>query len=187
MEVQLIPNVISHRIDRKERLVNELKGQGIEKYVEWDGVWSEKTVVKNINLAHKQIVEWARDENLEKVLIMEDDIQFCDKGAFDYYLQNEPADYDIYLAGIYLGVIKNDNTVSAFTGMHCYIVHNRFYDTFLNTSKDIHIDHSLKDLGKYVVCNPFAAVQYNGWSDNSQKYCNYDCLLEHRKLYKHVL
>lgn len=183
MELQVIPNIIHHRIDRMDRLKKELEGQGIVKYNLWDGVWSERTVVKNINLAHKQIVQWAKDEGLPKVLIFEDDIFFCDKGAFDYYLQNEPTDYDIYLGGIYLGVIK-DNLVKAFTGMHCYMVHERFYDTFLSTPTEIHVDHSLKDLGKYIVCDPFIAIQHNGWSDNSKKHCDYTFMFENRNLYK---
>lgn len=185
MAVQLTPNVINIRPDRVPRLLDEFKRQGIKDYNLWDGIYDRKTVQENINCAHKQIVEWAKEECLSKVLIMEDDISFTDTKAFDYYLQNEPSDYDIYLGGIYLGIIKN-GVVDAFTGMHCYIVHERFYDTFLSTPTKMHVDHSLKGLGKYIVCDPFIAVQFNGWSDNSQKYCNYDVLLENRKLYKNI-
>lgn len=184
MAIQLRPNVIHSRPDRMPKLLKEFKEQGITDYHLWEGVYNQKSAQANINLAHKQIIEWAKYEKLQKVLVFEDDIQFCGTGAFDYYLQNEPSDYDIYLGGIYLGIIGENNHVKAFTGMHCYIVHERFYDTFLNTPKDIHIDHSLKDMGEYIVCDPFIAIQHNGWSDNSQRHCNYDHFFDNRKLYK---
>lgn len=184
----VIPNIIhcSHHLERKKKLLKELATQGIESYNIWEGVYGKKSMVANINAAHKQIIQWAKDNGETKVLIFEDDIKFCDEGAFQYYLDNEPDDYDIYLGGIYLGQIK-DRIVKQFTALHCYMVHERFYDTFLNAPDDRHIDHALTGAGKYVVCDPMIAVQYDGWSDNSQKYCNYQIILESKNLYRKSL
>ena len=180
----MIPNIIhkTERTERKENLLRELKEQGIESYNIWEGVYSPNSTMEGINLAHKQIVEWAKNERLEKVLIFEDDIKFTDKGAWKYFLNNEPKEYDIYLGGIYLGVI-NEGLVSAFTALHCYVVHSRFYDKFLSVKSDLHLDHALADGGKYIVCEPMIAVQYNGWSDNSAAVCNYDNIISQRKLF----
>lgn len=181
----MIPNILhrEERTDRIPRLMQELESQNITDYRFWDGIHDRRSVEAGVNQAHKQIVRWAKEIGLSKVLIFEDDIKFCDEGAFKYYLQNEPLDYDLYMGGIFLGQIK-DGIAERFTAMHCYMVHERFYDTFLSTPNDIHIDHSLAGLGKYVVCEPFIAIQYNGHSDNAGGYRNYDVIFENRKLFK---
>ena len=66
---------------------------------------------------------------------MEDDVYFPAQDGFEYFLKNKPDDFDIYLGGIYLGSDKvkemNQRIRHRFSGLHCYIVHERFYDTFL--------------------------------------------------------
>lgn len=138
---------------------------------------------KGISLAHKQIVQYALDQNLDEVLIMEDDVRFCGPGSFRYFLDNRPSEFDLYLAGVYFGVLTSDNTVKQFSGLHCYIVHKRFYDTFLKIDPEQHLDFALTGKGLYKVCNPFAAIQYNGFSDNVKKEADYDNLLRGRKLF----
>lgn len=180
----MIPNIIHNydRADRFKTLIYELKTQKISDYMMWNSIHDEKSPQRGINRAHKKIVKWAKQENLDEVLIFEDDIKFCGKQAFEYFIYNKPIDFDIYLGGIYFGKIEEDNSVKQFGALHCYIVNKRFYDTFLNVSDDEHLDGALAGLGKYIVCNPFAAVQYNGYSDNNKRYYNYDVLLENRKL-----
>lgn len=183
----LTANII-HRIEEQQRLGNlmkELNEQGITNYEFWDGVHDVRSTYAGINKAHKQIVKAAKNNNLDKVLIFENDIKFTDKGAFDYYISNEPEDYDIYLGSIFLGQIRN-GIAERFTALTCYIVHSRFYDTFLSVPDDMHLDHALAGLGKYVVCEPFICTQYNGWSYNSQKHCNYDIIFENKKLYRNI-
>lgn len=169
--------------DRLPRLLKELEGQGIGYYELWEGIVDKYSTKKGINQSHKQIVEYAKLADWNDVLIMEDDIRFCGKGAFDFFLENKPKEFDIYLSGIYLGEIMPDNTVKSFSGLHCYIVNSKFYDKFLATPDDEHIDRALSNLGLYKVCNPFAAIQYNGFSSNTKKEENYDFLLENRDLY----
>lgn len=169
--------------ERLPRLLNELSSNGITDYELWEGIIDQKSSQKGINQSHKQIVEYAQLAKWDEVLIMEDDVRFCGEGSFEYFLQNKPESFDIYLAGIYMGEILPDNTVKTFSGLHCYIVHSKFYEKFLSTPTDAHIDRALSELGEFKVCNPFAAIQYNGFSSNTRKEENYDYLLNNRELY----
>lgn len=176
---------VIHNLDRQDRtaiLTKELSIQKIEMRI-WSPIF-DITPATGIAKAHKQIVQWAKDNNQEEVLIMEDDVRFCGEGAFEYFLDNKPKDFDLYLAGIYYGVIKDDNTVDKFSALHCYIIHSRFYDSFLSCPDKKHIDYHLSGLNSvYKVCNPFAAIQYNGYSDNVKKSMNYDNLLKNYTFY----
>ena len=95
----------------------------------------------------------------------------------------EGEDYDLYLGGIYYGKISEDNTVSDFAGAMLYMIHEKFYETFLTVSEEKDIDRSLANKGKYIVCNSFVAIQHNGYSDNKKK-VNYDSYLKGRILFK---
>lgn len=120
------------------------------------------------------------------VFIAEDDIKFTARGAFEYFLQNEPQQYDIYLGGIIYGNINADNSVNDFAGAHLYKINKRFYNTFLSLPEEIDIDRTLANKGKFIVCKPFAAIQQNGFSDNQKKYRNYNRYLQNRELYKSI-
>lgn len=183
--MELSINIIhkSEQVERMNVLKKELEEQGIGNYNLWEGVYHPESVVTGINKAHKQIVEWAKENDLWEVIIMEDDVKFCGKGAFDYYLKNKPDDFDIYLGGIFLGVMNDENIVGRFTGMTCYCVLKRFYEKFLAVDEKEHIDIALSHLGKYVVCNPFIVTQHNGVSSNTTRYENYEAIFENRKLY----
>ncbi len=181
----MIPQIIHRKEDteRLPRLLHELEQQGISEYELWDGIWDNYSTVRGINLAHKQIVDYARLKKLPEVLIFEDDIRFCGKGAFNHFLETKPESFDLYLGGIYLGDIDENNRTKSFSGLHCYIVHSRFYDTFLSTPDDEHIDRILSNLGEYYVSYPFTSIQYNGRSSNTKQDENYDTLLKGRLLY----
>lgn len=179
----MVLNVIcGNRGERLPRLMNEIKTQNID-YNLWEGVFDPKSVIRSINLAHKKIVQYAKDTNMECICIAEDDVQFTCPTSYKYFIENIPQEYDLYLGGIYLGDIQEDKSVKHFTGMHLYIIHNKFYDTFLSTDPNTHIDIALADLGYYKVCNPFAAIQFNGFSANTGKEENYDAIISNRELY----
>jgi len=172
---------------RLPRLLKELEGQNITDYELWEGYHDTTSVVKSINLAHKSIVEYAQLAKWEEVLIMEDDIRFCGEGAFESFLANKPQSFDLYLGGIYNGQLDENNKVKRFTGFHCYIIHSRFYETFLSTPSEQHIDVSLDNLGEYYVSYPFTSIQYNGFSSNSKKEENYDSMLQNRLLHNNFV
>ena len=79
---------------------NKLFEQNIDNYKIWEGVKDEKNPKKGIAKAHKQIIRWARDQNLPSVMIAEDDIKYRAIGAFEYFIKKEPKEYDLYLGGI---------------------------------------------------------------------------------------
>lgn len=74
----------------------------------------------------------------------------------------------MYLGGIYYGRIKDDNSVSDFAGTMLYKIHQKFYDTFLSINEEIDIDRALAGKGRFIVCNPFVAIQHEGFSDNKK-------------------
>jgi len=80
-----------------------------------------------------------------------------------------------------MGQIKDDNTVDSFCGLGLYGVSRSFYDTFLAADPYDHIDRSLSGKGKFVVCNPFVAEQYDGHSSNTGKEEKYQHLMEGKK------
>jgi hypothetical protein len=182
----MIINIIHlpERLDRWLTLQKELEEQGITEYKIWDGIIDDgHNTTRAISRAHKQIIQFAKEIGLPEVMIAEDDVQFISPGAFNYFLENKPPDFDIYLASVYHGIIKEDSSVTDFSGLTLYIVKSKFYDQFLAVNENEDLDRALKNKGKFIICNPFAAIQYNGYSDHLKKYCNYDWYLRERKLF----
>jgi hypothetical protein len=122
---------------------------------------------------------------LEEVLIAEDDVKFTAPYAFDYFLLQKPKDFDIYLGGISYGQIDSEGVTSDFSGLHLYIIKSRFYDEFLALDETIDIDRTLAGKGKFIVCNPFVAIQHNGYSDNKQRHEDLSLYFKGRKLFGH--
>ena len=75
---------LKHRIDRLQLLNNQLFEQNIDYYRLWDGILDEENPKRRIAKAHKQIIEWADNQNLPSIIIAEDDIKFTAPGAFEY-------------------------------------------------------------------------------------------------------
>lgn len=164
----MVINVIhkADRLDRLELLQQEQWEQGFKMRL-WDAI-IDKHPQTGISKAHKQIVFWAKYTGQKEVCIAEDDVSFCGPGAYEYFLSNKPNDYDLYLGGIYKGLIREDSTVEKFSCLHLYIIHERFYKTFLKADEKENIDIWLGGKGKFVVCDPLAAIQHDTPSDNNK-------------------
>jgi len=176
---------LPHRTDRRYSFEHQAEGQGF-KVRFWDGIVSD-TPSKSVNLAHKQIVRYAKEKKLPQITIAEDDCCFFAKGAFDYYIKKILKDYDIYFGMIYSGEIDESNRIiEGFSGNTLYMVHERFYDTFLSVPDTEHLDRFLGTLCsqyKFMVCPQFVCYQSNGYSDRAKAYCKYEPLLEGRKIF----
>lgn len=172
----------NRRAERLPLLLEQLQTQKNLEYEIWDGVYLQ-SIKAGINAAHKQIVEYAKVAEWEMVAIAEDDIIFTNENSYKYFIENIPKDFDIYLSMVYTGDNDENNVVKKFTGLTMYIVHSRFYDTFLSVDSTEHIDVELGGLGKFVVCDKFVAIQRNGFSSNTGKNEVYDSLLNGRNLY----
>jgi len=175
---------LPHRRDRLSQVLKELDIQRVENYVFWEGFIDLEKPSRGIAKAHQQIITWAADLGLPDVLIAEDDIQFTAQGALEYFLANEPPDYDLYLGGISYGRIKDDNSVEDFAGTHLYKIKQRFFETFLTLSGEKDIDRDLARKGIFIVCNPMVAVQRNGYSDNKHEYRDNNLYFSKRNLWR---
>lgn len=179
-----------HRPVDNMTLYNELKTQQID-WRMWSCVRDTQNVIRSINLSHKQIVKYAKDNGLPEICIMEEDVWFMAPGAWQYFLRNKPADYDLYLAGAYalnplakkrLEEQHGPVEIHNFAGLHCYMISERYYDRFLSIPEWKHIDDQ-PGMGVFYVLFPFAALQHPGWSSTSRNpKSDYNCSipLHHR-------
>lgn len=173
---------LPQRADRLTLLLEELALQGITDYTIWPGIITEVPSL-GIAMAHQQIVKWAELSNLPEVTIAEDDLLFTAPGAFSYYCRKKPQDFDLYLGGITYGEILPGNIVKDFSGTHLYTIHQKFFQSFLSLNGQQDIDRALKDMGRFVVCNPIVAIQRNGFSDNRKRNIDYSIYLNKRPLF----
>jgi hypothetical protein len=172
-----------------ERCRKELERQGIEDYHVEFARPHEGQPHEAISASHKRLVTLAKDNGLKEVCIMESDVMFPAADGWEYFLKNKPAEFDLYLAATYgefrgelPHIIEGRNYyyVDHPAGFHCYIIHERYYDTFLATPPDLHIDDAQTG-GDFRVCYPFAALQRPGWSANAKGKVNYNNDLLHNR------
>jgi len=173
---------IRRRTDRRQSAISEFNKVHAS-YLFWDGI--EGGIPKtNISQAFKNIVRFAKNNDLDKIIIAEDDISFPHPKAYQHYLDNMPEDADLYLASNYAdGAVHDENFVTTnFRGMTLVTVFKRYYDTFLGVAENRHIDVALTlTRGRFIMCYPYAATQYPGYSDQRKKYCD-DSLRLKKKL-----
>jgi hypothetical protein len=170
------------RTDRYDLLMQEVQQQGFD-YRLWDACHGEGKPKKHINACHKKIVQFAKDNNMPEIILGEDDMHWTAQGAFDYFIEHKPDDFDIYLSSIMWGRINGENEVSDFAGFQCAIIHQRFYDTFLAADPNTDIDRAMKGKGKFIVVNPFCTIQHETFSDNTKRIHSNQKLYHDRKLY----
>ena len=114
------------------------------------------------------------------VIIGEDDLTFTSKTSWQYFLDNMPKEFDLYLACTYTPPISNKKIC----GFHLYAVGQSFYDKFLSVPETLHIDTAMDDLGgDYVFCYPFPALQRSGYSANNKAVVNYNNTLSKEDIY----
>lgn len=177
-------NVIcGNQSNRMPILMNELKVQGISDYELWDGVYLHDSAKRNINAAHKRVVEYASVAGYPFTIIAEDDLRFTHPTSWRKYIDGMPEDSDIHLSGCYLPEYNYNGTIKSFCGLHLYRVRRDFYETFLNLPPDEHIDRALSGIGIITLADPMLAIQWNGFSSNTGKDEVYDALLKDRNLF----
>lgn len=169
---------------RYNSFMKELAEQGITDYKIWDGIYDGANRRRGINLAHKSIVRWAKENNLPEICIAEDDICFLAPGAFNYYIENKPTTYHLYLGGISNLLKRQEDYITDFRGFTLYFVHSTFYDKYLSTKDDVDIDGAMKDLGKYYLCKKVVCSQHAGWSYHKKRVVDYTRLLKQYEIYK---
>ena len=159
------------RLDRYELLMTQFAEQGITEYTLWDNKIGESMRDRRALIAsgHKKIVQFAKDNKLPKIIIAENDLSFFGPGAWQYYLDHTPDDYDMYFGMIYDGHIENNRVMSKASGFTLYTIHERFYDAFLGCNATGHIDIAITSQHaqyKFMVCDPMICEQNDTQSDN---------------------
>lgn len=182
MTVHII--VDPRRPEKFEAMCDELNRQRIADYIIVEAVMDRKTVEASINASHKFIVQNAKELGLPEVCVFEDDCEFTSATGFHVFQDSKPKEFDLYLGGCYslnqLAINRINESdepaveINNFTGMHCYIMHERYYDRFLALPDTAHIDVVQAGLGNFFVCNPMVAYQRPGWSATSNKIVDYN-------------
>lgn len=184
----MILNVISDiRNGRREDVIDHLTLRDVPFSI-WDAIMLPGDTVASINASHKQIVKWAKESRQVSVVIAEDDVFFPVQDGWEYFLSKEPGVYDLYLAGVYSTTHDtNCDRTYRYTfdpvGLHCYMIHERYYDKFLSVPDDAHIDTAQGKQGQFKVCYPMAAIQRPGFSANSRQQVDYNTLLKPEDVY----
>lgn len=135
----------------------------------------------NISRAFKQIVRYAKENNLPMVCIGEDDLIFTAPGAWKYYLDNMPDEFDIFFGGIYAGQLEGNRIVNGYSGHTLITVHKNFYDFFLSANENDHLDRFFGNYcfeKKFIVCLPFVCKQNGGYSENHRRINTYEAYEE---------
>src|SRR5690349_13421661 len=110
---------LPHRQDRRQSFMEQMAEQKA-KYRVWNGIVDEVLPFRGICHAHKQIVRGAKRQGLPYVIIMEDDCVFSVKGAFDYYIENMPKEFSLYLGMVYKSQLKDNRVSVGFCGLTFY-------------------------------------------------------------------
>jgi hypothetical protein len=171
--------------ERYNSFMIELNEQGITDYKIWDGIHHPNKVIA-INRAHKQIVKYAKENNLPEVCIMEDDCVFLGLGAFEYFAKNKPDEYSLFLGGISNRIKVEGNCIVDFRGLTLYFVHQSFYDIYLAVPENKNIDEAMKGLGKFYLCPKVVCSQRAGYSYHKKMNKDYSHLLKQYPLYEKV-
>lgn len=140
-----------------------------------------------ISRAFKKIVRWAKEKQLGRVIIGEDDILFSAPGAWGYYLANIPPSYDIFLGSIYAGDISGNRVVKGYSGHSLIAIHNRSYDFILSADENIHLDRwcgRFCSEKEFIACLPFVVYQIKeGYSDNHNRVVSHEGYLKGVKFF----
>jgi hypothetical protein len=168
--------------ERYDSFTKEMNEQGIIDYKVWDGI-HDANRIRAISRAHKQIVQYAKQNGFPEICIAEDDIFFLGKGAFEYYLQNKPATFSIYIGGLSNLLKKEEDYITDFRGLTLYTVHESFYDKFLSVPETVNIDAGLKGLGKYYLCPKIVCSQKSGYSYHKKRHKDYSHLLKQYEVF----
>lgn len=166
---------LHHREDRLLSISKQAKEQGFALRI-WEGVQGDITF-KNINAAYRKIIKDAVTNGYPYTIIAEDDCLFSCPGAFQYYMDKRPKQFDIWLGMIYSGEVRNGRLLNGYSGNTLITIAQDFYYYWLSMPDDVHPDRWIGQHAyerRYFVCNPYVAKQANGYSDNKREKCNYD-------------
>lgn len=164
---------------RTASMAKELDGQeDVDKLdiTAWPAVMNTNSPQVGISASHRGVIQQAKDLELPEVCILEDDTHFLCRNSLVKFLNTYkllPKATDMLFGGIYDGEIGKEFCIYAelegrISGLHCYIIKQKFYDKFLSADPDFNLDFWISTELKPVayVSWPFLVIQNEGYSYN---------------------
>lgn len=161
---------------RYDSFMKQLSEQGVIDFKIWPGIYDKGMSQRGISRSHKKIIADAKERGLPSVCVMEDDVCFFSQGAFNFFINNIPVEYDIFLGSLSNGKPDANGVVKWFRGMSLYVVNNCFYDAFLSVDEKKDIDAALSMKGLFKVCPEIVCYQADGYSYHKKSMKQYSKL-----------
>lgn len=191
---------LEHRKDRWDKVSEEFKKFGIENVNKFNAVDGNKLdyslmtynplLLKGeigVLFSHIKLIKMAKEQNLENILILEDDVCFTNElNRLDFYMEQVPENWDLLYLGAnhmmsdrLIQIKPNIVKLNHSFGLQCVAVKNTIYDRILELSLKLgkQVDVYYTDIQKEsnVYClHPNIALQEQGFSDIQNKNVNYD-------------
>jgi len=177
---------IDYRTDRRKQVIKDF--QRLQNVADINierisAVENTQRPALGVAQTFKRIIKNAKDNNLEHVLIIEDDLFVIDAQKVINSLNNVPEDWDILLGGVYHYVPdKKYNQywmrVKDFCSLHFIIIRDRIYDKVLAIDSRVkHMDRLLgaevkKSVFNAYLMHPMLCQQRPGFSNIRKKPVN---------------
>lgn len=188
---------LSHRTDRKEHCEKELSEMNFE-YTRFNAINNSLGIV-GCGMSHLAVLQQAKKNNLDYVVVVEDDILFTDKLMYKKMLKeffSKNIHYDVFLLGCNVKdyEVYKDNIikVNKCFAAHGYIVKKHYYDKIIKNFKEsityllkkndnqYYIDVYWQKLQKediFLTLLPLTVTQKEFYSDIENMLVNYETLL----------
>jgi glycosyl transferase family 25 len=186
--------------DRWEKTQEEFNKWGITGVERFSAINGEELNIENeklnpgelgISFSNLKIIEEAKKNKWENVMIFEDDIHFSEEILnLEKYLNELPQDWCLfYLGGMQVGgkipeiitdnIIRINNTLM----IHAFVINHKVYDYLLNEIPRLYqpVDWYYTDIQKKYPCyctNPYIVFQRAGMSDIQKKHVDYNALFK---------
>jgi len=191
---------LKHRTDRNEQIKLQLNKLGW-KYTRFNAIKMKNGRV-GCSMSHLKLLQLAKEQQLEYIVILEDDVLFKNINYFKKQLStflNSSIDYDVLLlAGNNVPPYEKINDYCIKVG-HCqtttgYIVREHYYDTLINNIKQgiillmkhpqAHYKYAidkywinLQKINNWYLIIPITVTQKADYSDIEKRNVNYENLM----------
>lgn len=201
---------LKRRTDRWEECQKEFKKHNlkVQQYEAFDG--NDLPKVPGLNAgqigaiySHRGIAEYAKQNNLENILILEDDVEFDEKinEKFDLISSEIPENWDMILFGgnhsannpwSHGKLFKISDHICKVThslALHCYALKSTVYDKVINIlsrtdkTNDALVADIQKDINCYII-RPHLAWQRPSFSDLREMFVDMPFLYDDKSLFE---
>jgi GR25 family glycosyltransferase involved in LPS biosynthesis len=172
----------------KERIDNNFEYDGIKVGMPYVNESYFRSQVGCL-ISHLELIKLCKENRYKRVLIFEDDVEFCDdfNSKFEKLMESVNDSWDIlYLSGSlpkFTETHDRYSRVSHLLTTHSYMIREEFYDILIKTlSENLFtkpVDSSYMDVIsaiKTYVAMPYLTYQRAGFSDIGQCYNDYDSI-----------